>query len=444
MFKQDRKYEKLTPEAKEWLVACLDPYHDNQLRLEGLPDMVSAPSVVKMHNQSYTLTAPANAATDWDASVVFTGCNSEIGALPGLITNADNMDMKVDYDHAAFTTGTPFGSFLIKATVAGGTMTYGYPNVVDSTNLAFGACETTPNNDRCRIIGVAFEVTNTTAEIYKQGSVTVAMLPAPINDYNTVAYDDVNVAPWERTTYQAWYSPVLASTRDALVAVPGSQTWAAKEGVYAIPRMVTHTMSLESPAGNKRAAIVSHSAHLQTPFISCPIAAAPVGGVPVFNGIAASGFNGMQAFFSGLSHETSLTITMRTIVEYFPSFNSGLLQLTTPSPAFCPAAFEVYSRTAQVAPYAVPVKQNGAGEYFRKVLSIAGSIGSAVAPFLGPAGGVVGLAGSGATALAQYLGKRANEKKVAAGKAPALPPRPKQAPRVRRDEAGARAQPTRR
>lgn len=437
MVKRERRYEKLTPDARDWLISALDPYHDNQLRLEGLPDMVSAPSVVKMHNQSYTLTAPTNAVADWDATVAFTGCNSEIGSLPGIQTAVDNVDNYLQWDHTAPNTGTPFGSFVIKATVAGGSMSWGSPAVLNSTNVAFGACSTDPSSDRCRIIGVAFEITNTTAEIYKQGSLTVGMLPSAVTDYGACTFGDINVSPSLPMPFQTWNSPKFASTRDALIGIPGSCTWPAKDGVYAIPRMITHTMPVETPAHNRRAAVVQSSTFATTYAISCPTSVDLLNHA-VFNGVASSGFTAVQAYLTGLSHESTLTITMRTIVEYFPTFGSGLLQLTTPSPPFCPIAFEIYSRTAQIAPYAVPVKQNGAGEYFRKILSIAGAIGSAAAPFLGPVGGVVGLAGQGATALSRYIGTKANERKVAKGKAPPMPPR------VRRDEAGARAAPTRR
>lgn len=424
------KKGKITEDAQEWLVACLDPYHDNQLRLEGLPDMVSAPSVVKMHNQSYTLTAPVNAVADWDATVAFTGCNSEIGLTPTLVQQGASIDFLSGYDHAALSTGNPFGSFIVKAGIAGADMTYG-SIVVNSTNVAFGASQVAPNSDRCRIIGVAFELTNTTAEIYKQGSLTVGMLPSAVGDYGTVAHVDSNAAPWPTYTSQSWYSAKFAANRDALIGIPGSCTWPAKDGCYVIPRMITHTMPVDAPAFNKRSAVVQSSASDSLYHVTTPTA--QVAGWPQFQGVSASGFSAVQVFLTGLSHESTITLTMRTMVEYFPSFNSGLLMLTTPSPPFCPAAFELYSRTAQVAPYAVPVKQNGAGEYFRKILAIVGSIGSSLAPFAGPYSTPVAAVASSASAAARYLKRREEAKKE----------QKKGGLRIRRDEAGARASPFR-
>lgn len=405
--------------------------------------MVAAPSIVKMHNQSYTLTAPTSAAADWDATVAFTGVNSEIAQLPGLVTGDGSIDNLLLYDHAAISAGAPFGSFVMKAGVAGAPLTWGAPITVDDTHVAYGACAVSPDSDRCRIIAVAFEITNTTAEIYKQGSITVASLPAAVNDYGNVMYVDENVAPDQNLAYQSLHTVKFAATRDALISVPGATTWAAKDGAYVIPRMITHTMPVENPAKNKRAAVVQDSLsdtayHLTTPHAKADLADLDY---PLIRGVAPSGFTAVQVFLNGLSHETSVTITMRTIVEYFPSFNSALLPLTTPSPPFCPKAFEIYSRVAQIAPYAVPVKQNSAGEYFRKILGIVSMVGSALSPVVGPVGMIAGGIGMGAGALKAYLDKRDEDRKKRF--VPPNKPLP-QPPRVRRDEAGARSLPTRR
>lgn len=404
--------------------------------------MVSAPSIVKLHNQSYTLTAPVVAAADWDATVAFTGCNSEIGKLPGLVTQGAGNDDVCAYVSNAFSAGAPFGSFIIKAGVAGADMTFGSPTVVDATNLAYGACQVDPNSDRCRIIAVAFEVTNTTADIYKQGSLTVGQLPSAVNDYGLVAYLDGKAAdPVPLFERQSWNSAKFAANRDALVAIPGSCSWAAKDGVYAIPRMITHTMPVDAPSYNKRAAVVQSSASDTLYHISTPSSFTT--SLPYVAGVAASGFSALQVFFTGLSHETSLVITMRTLVEYFPSFNSPLLMLTTPSPPFCPKVFEIYSKTCQIAPYAVPVKQNGAGAYFRGLMRVLSVAAMAAAPLTGPFAPYVAAAGTFAGSAADIMDARKDERRAAKTRTQA-PHKPLPIPPVRRNEAGARAAPTRR
>jgi len=409
--------------------------------------MISAPSIVKMHNQSYTLTVPVSAGVgDWDASIAFTGAFGEIGQNAFIANSTvSNNDLVSTYDHATgLPAVVPFNSFVIKAGAAGAAMNYGV-TAANATAVAFGACETSPSSDRCRLIAVGFEVTNTTAEIYRQGSVSVAALPSPVSDYGTVTMADTNAAGWLRTEYQSWFAPKFASTRSALLAVPGAATWAAKDGCYAIPRLANNATPCDSPAMNKRAVVVQDSSSDVIYALTQPGAglAVPAGGdiYPIFNGLAQSGFGALQVYFTGLSNPTSLTITMRTVVEYFPTFNSPLLPLSTPSPSFCPKAFEIYSATCQLAPYAVPVKQNSAGEYFRRVLRIASSVGDAIAPYAGSFAPIVSSLSMGAGAVVKHLEKRAADKAVAKGKATAYVPKSQ---RIARDEAGARAAPTRR
>lgn len=440
MTTKPKYHPRISSDAAEWLTAALDPYHDYQIRLEGLPDVISAPSVVKMHNQSYTLTAPASAAADWDAMIAFTGANTCIGLNPTL--KKGTYGQVHLYDHAAPDTGAPFGSFVIKAAAAGTDMVFGIPITAGDTHVAFGASSNT--SDRNRIIAVAFEVTNTTAAIYKQGSTTVAALPNPVSDFSTCMYCDTNAAPYNLDFKQSWLSPMYAANRGALLQIPGVSTWESAEGVYAIPRLCSMAGNVDCPKENLRGCDVRDSVTVGG-HTTVPSAVAAIGGQRfiLLPGVAASGFGALQVAMCGLSHETSLTVTMRTMVEYFPSFGSDMMPLATPSTAYCPKAFEVYSEIVRRAPYAVPVKQNAAGDYFRKILKIGGQVSSLLAPMAGPYAGYLRAAGAAASGAASLWQNKVDEKlrkrqPQRDGRVP--PPLPL---RVARKQAGAAAIPTR-
>lgn len=430
----DKKLSKMTDDGKRWLLAALDPYHDDQLILQGYPDQRTAPSVVQMHNQRYTLTAPAVAAGgNWDAKVSFTGFESlwgygkpQAGNLllnPYLFTHP--------YDHGTLNPGLPFASLDIMAVAPGTEFAHGSV-VVGETHESL---RSSLNEDiKCRLIGVAFEVHNTTAEIYKQGSVTVAMLPDCAEDQGTMKYLDTNVAPYERFDTQTHQSPTFASTVGALQAVPTSATWPAAKGLYAIPRLVKSDMPIKDLNWYWRAPFVRDSNGDFCTF-------EPSGYnneqefVPLIRGPAPSAFAPVESIWTGLSPQTTLTITFRTIVEYFPPLGSALLPSATPSASFDPYVLAVYSRVIKEAPYAVPVGMNAAGDYFRAILRTIGKALPAVAPFLGPVGPL-------ATAVGPYLVKWGTK----AEKPPPLPPRP--ATRageraVTRNQAGASAIPFR-
>jgi len=357
--------------AQDWLTAALDPYHDYQMDLEGLPDERSAPSVVQMHNQSYTLTAPTSAAGgNWDASVLYTGFDSVIGNRCGMM--AKLTASLHAYDHTSFSSGQPFGALTVWAGAAGSTQTNGAPMTLGDTNVSLGSAL---DVDRCRLIGVAFEVHNTTAEIYKQGSLTVAQLPDCATDAGSILYHDTaSTDAYHDFTFQSDKGALKACTLQPLLAIPGSQTWPADKGVYAIPRMTEVPRKLAALSGGTSSGRTVIAYGLGGTGVGTlePTGFQSDGSivVPTIPVVSPSGFSPLQVYLSGLSSSTTLTITFRTIVEYFPALGSTLLPLATPSPYYEAKVFGLYGAIAARAPYAVPVGQNAAGDYFRKIAGL--------------------------------------------------------------------------
>ncbi len=404
-------------DSTNWLISCLDPYHDYQYEVDGLPDERVAPSVTQIHNQSYTLTVPTVASGNlWDASILFTGFNSPIdwnnlADDGGMITVASSAQHS--YDHSGISTGAAFGALNIWAGASGSTMSTGAPHTIGDTFESLGSVL---SQDRCRLIGCAFEINNTTAEIYKQGSVTVAMLPETACDTSMCRYYDTNVSPFEDTFVQMDRAVRQSCTLPPLLSVPGSQTWKAAEGIYAIPRMSMVPRDVLSysftPGPSYRGAVTrlpvlyGSDGKTATPSPAGHISPATSPTQAIFKPFGPNGFSPLQVFFSGLSAETTLTITFRTIVEYFPALGSPLLPLASPSPVFDPKILSLYSSIAAKAPYAVPVDQNSAGDYFRKVLSIMGQSLELISPIFGQYAPVVSIIGSASKKLSQAVDKK--------------------------------------
>lgn len=384
---------KFSEDSEGWIVACLDPYHDFQYEVAGLPDERVAPSVVQIHNQTVNLTVPASAGgNNWDASILFTGINSPINCeadniLGGMVTaTGSNIHL---YSSSNVSTGTSFGALNLWAGMAGSTMSTGSPKTTGDSYSSLGSVLKT---DRCRLIGVGIEIHNTTAEIYKQGSITVAMLPDTACDTSMIYYHDTAGAK-DDTFVQADRALVQACTLPPLLAVPGSSTWPASEGVYAIPRMTmvprdvlsyayTPGVATNQGASTRLPILYGTDGKVATPE---PTGSHAEGGYSqcLFKPFGPNGFSPLQIWCSGLSAQTTLTVSFRTIVEYFPALNSPLLPLANPSPIFDPKALACYSAVAARAPYAVPVDQNSAGDYFKKILRVLGESLSVISPVFG-------------------------------------------------------------
>lgn len=419
------KLSRLNEESQGWLTACLDPFHDYQYEVRGLPDERTAPSIVQIHNQTVNLTAPFQLATPtWDASVVFTGFNTLINPIAQLGMVTVHSSLQNMYDGS---TGLPFGALNYWTGDSGLTMATGAPS---TGHCLYGALGSVQRTDRCRLIGAAFEIHNTTADVYKQGSLTVAMLPDSALDAGNVHY----ISDTHGTAvFQADRALMQASLVAPLRGVPGSSTWPASEGVYAVPRMtmVPRDIALFNEGTGTRDettwGVIGYGGNTRVPILygTDGKVATPAATGWVFDTddaqtlkdtlmvppSAPNGFSPMQVFLTGLSTQTTLTVSFRTIVEYFPVLTSPMLPLATPSPIFDPKVLALYSAVAAKAPYAVPVGQNGSGDYFRKVLKVVAQSLGLMAPIFGTYAPIA----SAASEAGLYLSKKLDKESAGAG-----------------------------
>jgi hypothetical protein len=125
-----------------------------------------------------------------------------------------------------------------------------------------------------------------------------------------------------------------------------------------------------------------------------------INGTPLFNGFAYSG-----AIFDGLNTANgSLTVTSRIFYEVFPqsSILSPYLTIATPSPPFDANAFMLYAQALDLLPVGVPVGENNAGDWFRRVGKALGS----AARFLAPAVGLYNPTAGGALRMLGDIGRQ--------------------------------------
>jgi len=123
--------------------------------------------------------------------------------------------------------------------------------------------------------------------------------------------------------------------------------------------------------------------------------------------------------FTGLSDETTLTVNQNAFFEKFPGpDDKEVLPLATLSAEYDPDVLDLYSRIVNDLPVAVPVRENGLGDWFYDAASTA-------AKYLGPV--LSGLphpmlkgAGMALTGMSEVMQK--NEKKQKANKQSVPPP----------------------
>jgi hypothetical protein len=234
---------KITPDGKDWLVAALDPFHDFAHPIAGYPDADTSQTVVSLYQYQATITAPAGVAGDWDCHIFNTPLarNSLFNTVTETATWTQLTEQAVAAQRRLSTltivSGAPSALLFPDHTpLVASTVTTGLP-AANVDDLVSG---------NSRIIGMGFEVHNTTSDMYKQGAVTTYRLPQVSGDFcelyaNTAG---TRITPLSGKRYCS--PPELEGEAQRLKS---ARTWAARDGIYAncFQSEVTNPIRREAP-----------------------------------------------------------------------------------------------------------------------------------------------------------------------------------------------------
>lgn len=384
-----------TPSGQRWLTAALDPFHDTNLELAGLPDMNGSPSLVMMYKQTTVVTNPGNSTTPWNCMVSIPGIQS----IPysTYYSLQSNNGSTFDVSHQGFTqnyVNNYASSFLggvgpvtvfanSTASVAGDLTDWmarsGNSALYSAT--ALGESTTTP----CRVIGIAFEVYDVTPVLYQQGSVTVYTNAHSLTQHARLSFAASGGGATSEVVGDIRASP--ANDLPSAQLTCGARTWDAREGCYVVGRLADYGECRPQAYQAGSTSYIGSNDQAGSPNQSQVIWSMP-GGCKGFHGFAPSG-----AIFTGLNAQYgALRVTARIMYEYFPRATSTgvtdpLLPLCTPSAPYDPQAFMEYAVAISKLPPGVPVKMNAAGDWFKMILKTvaASKIPHALNPMLGMA-----------------------------------------------------------
>jgi len=232
-----------------------------------------------------------------------------------------------------------------------------------------------------REYGRAIEIINSTAPLYQQGQCIVWRQPMPNPaDATTITMVDpavTNGLPGALTTVRAPAPPESAAEAIALL---GSREWHAKEGAY----LMNTSNSDENPTinGQYLYALYYNTSYNDNsvwgPQWTNVAHTAETNTQPAFAPSAYQPFNMVGAYFTGLSAQTTLTVSIRSYVEIFPSqIGNTLTSLATPSAPYDERARRLYAECMKTMPPGVMLCENGFGDWLSDV---AGKIANFVSP----------------------------------------------------------------
>lgn len=395
---------KLTPEGADWVKLALDPFHDFNHQVAGYPDADASQTVVSCYQYQADITAPPGVAGNWDC---------HIHNLP-IATSSSYVNVTEDPTWSNFTQYNPNvvcgqGPLTILSGAAGANL------LPQGAVVATNASQTLPaygNTDISsgisRVIGMGFEVTNTTAEINKQGSVTTYRMPQCYGESSTVTR---NAALTFVAQYNARRYRQPPTTLAQVNLLKGTRTWDAASGVY----VTCAQNSISNPLCqvSNEGVIFSPSASpgtvqsvLTAPYTAIPtVAAAAPNAAPIAPDPSQFlPFDTSGAYFTGLSNTTILTVKFKVYVERAPTFfEASLAVLATPSAGYDVNAFALYAHAISELPVATKVFNNASGDWWRSVLGVLGKVSGGVGVALNgvlPGAGIFGTAIQAAAAVA--------------------------------------------
>jgi len=386
------KFGTLSEEGKAWLVEVLDPFHDEDLSLVGYPDALNASTVIQLVKRQMTIVAPSVA--NWDASIAMFPTGVTINSGQRM-----TMSQQLCTVNANTAPSTNWGGIVANTGPAGTTL---WPTATASaagTTTTGGGMD--PNNytrGNYRILGMAFEVVNTTSPMYMQGQACVWRKPFVANDE---VYAVSGLTGNDNGAYSVTRVQTPPATVDEAMLLYGSRSWAASEGAYVVSRL-NSTLNPCSQPTYKPVLYSPNDYAGSNPTSYCyGLSPFTLSSYHVADKIHPFDLSGVT--FTGLSPQTTLVVNARWIIERCPTPIEGdLVVLANPSPCYNPTAIELMTRAMCNAPPGVMLKENPLGEWFRSLLksieNYAPRIGSALGTVV-PGAQMVG-AGLGLTASA--------------------------------------------
>lgn len=380
----------LSEESKNSLIQLTDPFHDFEVECIGLPDGLPEKSIVRKIKKSITIARPSTFPADepWDVHI----CSMpERRYVVGSTNNTTHVDMGGFNSNGIFNESSNshvLAPMLVYSVGADGqTFPTGGPYVPGNVNEV-GVDFNDYFYGQSRVIASAFEVHDVSSELYKQGTCTVYRLPQFSYD-STTLHTQTN----GYSTSPTVVSRMPPGNLEQAMLLPGSRQWEAKWGCYCVD-----TYDLEE---NRPSAAEFGTRQFVVGDLPGSYAVTSLNSMALWRKYdttllpAATYFKPIPrdtsgAFFTGLSPNSSLTLTVVMVIETFPTFTDPLVTLARSTPEMDPTFFMLYKAISQEIPAGVMVGENASGDFWDKILGIVSDVAPTLGIAFGPAGKAVG------------------------------------------------------
>lgn len=387
------KVPAIPSQTQNMLSLVTDPYHDFNMRAQGYPDGLSTVSAVQRHYGATTVQCPFTLAAGETWSFhIYTTALHQINTFDTGTWVSGNLTA---YANNQITMG-PIMIQYIKYQSDGSIAMQQF-----KTLPAQGALTQANYGSKYRYVSFGFELHNTTAALYRSGSLTVYRANEQYEPYygyiqraSGAAFDD--------------YSTLVVGSYprniDDAYRYPNTRTWEAEKGAYCV--------ALPFPNNNFGRADGSNIMIKNYDGAGGMAMYRRVGGTNPLS-LSASPLANVGVISSRFSdNEQTFTLDFRSVIEIAPDMtDTQTLMFATTSPSVDRAFLKLYKGMFNNIPPGVPVGFNDAGEWFRRILQIAKAVAPTILPFLPPQVRTVAtIALPAITAAGEVLLKKKEEK----------------------------------
>jgi len=433
--------DRLSADGREWFKKATDPMHDNALRLVGYPDERTGDSVVIHRRVSAPLAKPSGLTAghtyeamvcNWPFSIFDENYGTEPCPGSNAATDGYGHEIVIHYsDEGVGNAGQVFGDvgiYTIDSTEEGGAVIPQGTAVWTPTNYSSSKIPYFPyffQHYNARVIALGIEVTNTTPEIYKSGSLAVASID---EDYCLSRRYVVKMAAGAIVSSYSSQSHVrmIASaprTFAECTAIPNSRVWEAKDGAYVVPtiselellpRKPTSEMVIASYTsnygqdGSENFGMITpmHVFAVDANENSVPM---PACNIPVDRNMSV-------IFLSGLNENSTFTVTVDVTIECFVSPQDSRILDARPSSQWDEAALTLFSKVMNVMPAGVKVGDNASGDWWRSVLKALKLVAPYAGAFLSDTFPLAGAVAKGISKISVNRGNQPKDERKASKK----------------------------
>lgn len=461
------KKDGLTRPGNDWILQCLDGFHDSNLRFTDYPDGVQGKVVLYHPTSEITITKPPNlaAGATWDCHIAtnpFAGGTDDLeGFYASLNTTGSNLGATGTLRGSNLTLAATENCFAAAPVIIdrrpSGQPTFSAAGSTGALN--YGCVDVKKNYLRgpSRIVGMAVEVINTTPALYTGGSVVGYEVPMRPMDFtaNLLGTEPAGATVWTGTTNNGVTAANVnfeTPTRVIAAAAPPTNIddavlpgdtveWEAKNGAYfnAVfekPPAMAPPDQLYPCWYSQDARVGSDALTVRGAWPTAYPAAAGLSrnltgsqvtrGTGILGGTLSNDWTWEAApprilhvpitrkgiYFTGLPEQTTLALRVRFFIARVPSINDQeIFNLAQLAPPVDRKVWELYAKVVENLPVACQFNENPLGEWFKNVLGVVSRWAPTVGNLVGTVVPGAGLVGQGIGKLAGVAHELANDKK---------------------------------